>query len=70
VIELIISMLMFNNDKSYVPDKKFWHFPFDNWKKFKDYPEIASFRFRMYQARNIMIYTSLLICIAEFLSYN
>lgn len=68
VIELIISMLLFNNDKTFIPQKRFWHFPFDNWKNIKDYPEIASFRFRMYQARNIMIYTSVLICFARIIS--
>ncbi len=67
VIELIISMLMFNNDKEFVPAKKFWHFPFENWKTIKN-QDIASFRFRMYQARNIMIHTSLLICIAKVIS--
>ncbi len=68
VVELIVSMLLFNSDKTYVPQKRFWHFPFENWNKIKDYPEIASFRFRMYQARNIMIYTSVLICISRVIS--
>ena len=67
VVELIISMLMFNNNKEIVPDKKFWHFPFENWDKIKN-QDIASFRFRMYQARNIMIYASLLICSAKIIS--
>jgi len=67
VIELIISMLMFNNNKEFVPEKKIWHFPFEKWNEIKN-QDIASFRFRMYQARNIMIYTSLLICIAKVIS--
>lgn len=68
VVELIISMLMFNNDKNYIPPRKFWHFPFNNRKYIKNCPETASFKFRMYQASNIMIYTSLLICIAKIIS--
>ena len=67
VIELIISMLMFNNNKEFVPARRFWHFPFEKWNVIKN-QDIASFRFRMYQARNIMIYTSLLICIAKVIS--
>ncbi len=67
VIELIVSMLMFNNDKNYVPKKQFWHFPFDNWTNIEG-TDIASFRFRMYQARNIMIYSSILICIAKIIA--
>ena len=67
VIELIISMLMFNTNKEIVPPKRFWHFPFENWNSIKT-QDVASFRFRMYQARNIMIYTSLLICVAKIIS--
>ncbi len=67
VIELIISMLEYNADKESVPKKRFWHFPFENWKNIEKIG-IANFRFRMYQARNIMIYTSLLICLSKVLS--
>ena len=67
VIELIISMLIYNNDKDIIPPKKIWHFPFEGWNLIEN-DSIKSFRFRMYQARNIMIHTSLLICIARIIS--
>lgn len=67
VVELIFSMLLFNQDKNFVPTKRFWHFPFENWKIIEQ-QGLDSFRFRMYQARNIMIYTSLLICVAKIIS--
>ena len=67
VLELIVSMLIYNNDKTQIPDKKFWHIPFEGWNSIED-NNIKSFRFRMYQARNVMIYTSLLICIARIIS--
>lgn len=67
VIELILSMYLYNNDKNNIPPKKIWHFPFENWKTINE-QGLANFRFRMYQARNVMIYTSILICIARILS--
>lgn len=69
VMELMVSLLLFNENKTYIPRKKLWHFPFEGFEKIRQKDEsIASFRFRMYQARNLMIYTSVLICIAKILS--
>ncbi|MGN1125287.1 MAG: prenyltransferase [Candidatus Gastranaerophilaceae bacterium] len=69
LLELIISLLMFNENKNYIPSKKIWHFPFERFEKIraKDV-SVASFRFRMYQARNLMIYASILVCIARIIS--
>lgn len=67
VIELMLSMLEYNINKESVPQKRFWHFPFENWQEVET-SGIANFRFRMYQARNIMIYVSLLICTAKVIS--
>lgn len=69
VLELILSLLLFNEDKNTIPPKKIWHFPFEGYEKIRQKDEsIASFRFRMYQARNLMIYTSILICVAKVIS--
>ena len=69
VMELMVSLLLFNENKTYIPRKKLWHLPFEGFEKIRQKDEsIASFRFRMYQARNLMIYASVLICIAKILS--
>ena len=69
VVELMVSLLLFNENKGYIPKKKLWHFPFEGFEKIKQRDEsIASFRFRMYQARNLMIYASVLVCVAKILS--
>lgn len=66
-LELVISIYMYNYDKSFSPKKKFWHFPTENLAKLKE-QGTYSFQFRLYQARNLMIYTSILICIAKVIS--
>lgn len=69
VLELILSLLLFNEDKNTIPPRKIWHFPFEGYEKIRQKDKsIASFRFRMYQARNLMIYTSILICVAKVIS--
>ncbi len=44
------------------PKKRWYHFPFEDWNDIKE-NRSESFMFRMYQARNLMIYTSCLISI-------
>ena len=66
-LELIISVYMYNYDKSFLPKKRFWHFPAENLEKLKE-QGTYSFQFRLYQARNLMIYTSTLICLAKVIS--
>ena len=68
-VELIISMSLFNKDKNSIPHRRFWDRPFEGWDKIKN-TEIASFRFRMYQARNLQMYFSIFLSIAIFLQYN
>ena len=66
-IELIVSVLMYNYDKNILPENKFWHFPAENIEKLKE-QGTYSFQFRLYQARNLMVDTSLLICVAKIIS--
>lgn len=66
-IELIVSVIMYNYDKSILPQKKFWHFPAENLNKLKEQGTYG-FQFRLYQARNLMIYVSILICTAKVIS--
>ncbi len=68
-VELINSMSLFNKDKNSIPHKRFWDAPFENWDKIKN-TEIAGFRFRMYQARNLQMYFSIFLSIAIILQYN
>lgn len=66
-LELVVSVLLYNSDKSFLPKKRFWHFPAENLEKLKELGTY-SFQFRLYQARNLMVYTSLLICVAKIIS--
>lgn len=65
--DVVISMLMFNSDKTSVPKRKPWYFPMENMKSITE-KGIAPFMVRMYQTRNTMIYTSLFLCIAIIIS--
>ena len=69
VMDLIKSMNLYNKDKNFVPKKKFWHFPFENWEEITK-QGIGNFRFRMYQARNIQMYFCVLMCISIILGVN
>ena len=69
VIDLINSITLYNKDKNSVPPKKFWHIPFENWDEITK-QGIGNFRFRMYQARNIQMYFSVLMCISIILGAN
>ena len=53
--DLINSLKLYSEDKSVIPDKKWFHFPFEEWDDIKE-NRSQTFMFRMYQARNLMIY--------------
>lgn len=59
-IDLINSLKLYSEDNTNVPDKKWYHFPFEKWEEIKQ-NRSPVFMFRMYQARNLMIYTSVLL---------
>lgn len=61
-IDLINSQNIYIQNKNKIPDKKWFHFPFENWDNFDN--KCKTFMFRMYQARNLMIYISILISIS------
>lgn len=65
-IDLSDSLKLYSEDKTSVPEKKWYHFPFEKWD---DIVENRSpvFMFRMYQARNLMIYFSIIFIIGLFL---
>ena len=67
-IDLIKSLCEYAKDNTFIPKKKWYHFPFEEWK---DIAENRSqvFMFRMYQARNLMIYISLIITLSLLFSY-
>ena len=68
-VELINSMSLFNKDKNSIPHKRFWDKPFEHWDEIKN-TDIAGFRFRMYQARNLQMYFSIFLSIAIILQYK
>ena len=60
-IDLVKSERLHIREKK-TPKKRWYHFPFEDWNDIKE-NRSESFMFRMYQARNLMIYTSCLISI-------
>ena len=62
-VDLYKSMQEYSTDNESIPEKKWYHFPMENLELLKKRGE-ASFMIRMYQARNLMNYFSLLLVIA------
>ena len=62
-IDLHNSLIEYSLNKESIPQKKWYHIPFENWNKIEQ-EECKPFMFRMYQARNLMIYFSILITIS------
>lgn len=65
--DLYQSLKMFAENPESVPEKKWYHFPMENWKTLEKHQEI-SFMMRMYQSRNLMIYFSLFLTFGIILS--
>lgn len=61
-IDLLISDYKFAKDSSYLPKKHWYHFPFEEFEEIKQNRSVI-YMFRMYQARNLMIYTSILMIV-------
>ena len=61
--DLYKSLIEFSCNQESIPEHKWYHFPMENMKAFTERNE-ASFMTRIYQARNLMIYFSLLFTIA------
>ncbi len=59
-IDLLISDYKFAKDSSCLPKKHWYHFPFEEFEEIKQNRSVI-YMFRMYQARNLMIYTSILM---------
>lgn len=58
--DLLNSMKLYSQDKTIIPEKKWYHFPFEEWKDIKE-NRSQTFMFRMYQARNLMMYSALIL---------
>ena len=60
-VDLYQSLILYGNDNTSVPQaKKWYHFPFEAWADIKA-NRSQPFMFRMYQARNLMIYFSIIL---------
>ena len=66
-VDLHNSLLKYADDKNFIPEKKWYHFPFEGWTDIKE-NRSESFMFRMYQARNLMIYSSVILSLALWFS--
>ncbi|MCD8377383.1 MAG: prenyltransferase [Candidatus Gastranaerophilales bacterium] len=64
-VDLINSLKLYSESSLSVPNKKWYHFPFENWDKIEK-GKTAPFMFRMYQARNLMIYFSVLLAVSVY----
>lgn len=63
IFDLYKSLINFNNDKTDLPQTRFWHAPLDNWAKIKETTD-APFYFRFFYVRNITTWFMILTCIA------
>lgn len=66
-IDLYNSMTAYSCNPESIPEKKWFHFPMEKYNFYKERGEIA-FMSRMFQARNLMIYFSLILIIGITLS--
>ncbi len=55
-------MKSYNEDKTNLPQAEWYNYPLDNWKCLKNEPT-APFYFRLFQARNLMVYFTLILCL-------
>lgn len=62
-IDLFESLNLYSENILSLPNKKWYHFPFEDWDDIKT-NRSEPFMFRMYQARNLMIYFSILLAIS------
>lgn len=66
-IMLFVLVKMYNNNPQFLPAIKWWYHPLDNWDKVKR-EGTESFYLRLYQARNLMVWFSVLMLIAILLT--
>ena len=66
-IMLFVLMRLYNQDKNLVPEINWWYYPLDNWGKITE-EGTQSFYLRLFQARNLMMWFSLLMIAAVYLS--
>ena len=63
IILLYKSLKVYNFDKTLVPEVKWWNYPLGNWEHIEK-EGTQSFYLRLYLARNITTYFTVLVCIA------
>ena len=68
-IDLYKSLEDYACNPNKIPTKKWYHFPMESLNKLKNNDEKA-FMIRIYQARNLMMYFSLILVLAIILSLN
>ena len=63
VADLYKLLAKYNDDKTHLPQVRFWHKPLDNWINIKDTSD-APFYLRFLFSRNILVWFMLLLCVA------
>ena len=66
-VDLYKSLELFAINSEQLPEYKWYHFPMENLNVFKERGD-ASFMIRMFQARNLMVYYSLLLALAIYIN--
>lgn len=61
-IDLVRANRLYLKDSEKLPEKRWYHFPFEDWKDIEE-NRSKFFMFRMYQARNLMCYSSLILSV-------
>ena len=60
IFDLFNSLKLYNNNKNYLPEVKFWNYPLDNWNVVKNQPT-ASYFLRFFYTRNIAVWFLMII---------
>lgn len=67
-LDLVSSLKLYSEDTGLIPEKKWYHFPFEAWSDIKE-NRSETFMFRMYQARNLMVYFAVILSLILWFSY-
>ena len=62
-VDLAKSLELYLETPDKLPQKRWYHFPFEAWEDIKQNRSVI-FMFRMYQARNLMMYVSVILTVS------
>jgi len=66
IFSLMNSLCLYNEDKTFLPEIRFWYYPLENWHKLKS-DVCAPYFLRFFFARNISVWFLLIVSIAIYI---